>query len=75
MIRYLIPIVGWLRLIADLLARSFKSPAQMRLDILVLRHQLAALGRTAPGRPRLTAADWLFFVRRCTHLGRSVVLF
>jgi len=54
--------MGCLRLITDLLAGLFKSPAQMQAEILVLRHQLAVLRRAAPTRPRLTAADRLFFV-------------
>ena len=54
--------MSWLRLIADLLAGLFKSPARLQAEILVLRHQLAVLHRTAPKRPKLTAADRLFFV-------------
>jgi hypothetical protein len=54
--------MGWLRLIAGLLAGLFKSPARLQAEILVLRHQLAVLHRTAPKRPTLTAADRLFSV-------------
>lgn len=56
--------MGWLRLIADLLTGLFKSPARLPAEILILRHQLAGLHRTASKRPKLTAADRLFFV--CT---------
>jgi putative transposase len=54
--------MDWLRLIADLLAGLFKSPAQLQAEIVVLRHQLAVLHRTTSKRPKLTAADWLIFV-------------
>jgi len=43
--------MGWLRLIADMLAGLFKSPARLQAEILVLRHQLAVLHRTASKRP------------------------
>ena len=48
-------------MIADLLAGLFKSAARLLAEILVLRHQLAVLHRTALKRPKLTAADRLFF--------------
>jgi len=55
-------IMGWLRLLVDLLAGLFKSAAQLQAEILVLRHQLAVLRRTVPIRPKLTVADRLFLV-------------
>ncbi len=54
--------MGWLRLIAHLLTGFFRSPAKLQAEILVLRHQLNVLRRTAPRRPKLTAADRLLFI-------------
>jgi transposase InsO family protein len=44
------------------LASMFKTSAQLRLENLALRQQLAVLRRSAPKRPRLTTADRLFWV-------------
>jgi hypothetical protein len=42
--------MGWLRLIANLLAGLFKSPARLQAEILVLRHQLAVVPTENPIR-------------------------
>jgi hypothetical protein len=46
------------------LAAPFRTQAQLEAEITMLRHQLNVLRRQAP-RPRLTAADRLFFVWLC----------
>jgi len=51
-----------LRLIAWILASSFKSRARLGAEILILRHQLIILRRKAPPRPRLSILDRLIFV-------------
>ena len=40
----------------------FKTSAQLRLENLALRQQLAVLRRSAPKRPKLTSADRVFWV-------------
>jgi hypothetical protein len=57
-----------LKLVAWVLASSFKSRARLEAEILILRHQLMILRRKAPTRPRLSAVDrlilvWLYRVR------------
>jgi len=43
-------------------ASIFKSSAQLRLENLALRQQLAVVRRSAPKRLRLTLADRIFWV-------------
>ena len=51
-----------LKLVAWVLASSFKSRARLEVEILVLRHQLMILRRQAPSRLRLGVVDRLIFV-------------
>jgi transposase InsO family protein len=45
-----------------LLSSLFKTPAELRLENLALRHQLGVLRRSAPKQLRLTPADRIFWV-------------
>jgi hypothetical protein len=67
--------MGWLRLRVDLPAGLFKSPARLQAENLVLRHQLAVLRRGVPSRPKLSAADRLFFdwMLQMFPAGRSAI--
>jgi len=53
---------------------SVRSRAELDLEVIALRHQLAVLHRQRPGRPRLTAFDrilWIWLYRvwpRCLNL-------
>jgi hypothetical protein len=44
------------------LTSLFKTSAQLRLENLALRQQLAVLRRSAPQRLKLTSADRIFWV-------------
>jgi hypothetical protein len=57
--------VEFLRLFVHVLVAPFRTQAQLEAEITMLRHQLNALRRRAPAKPRLTAADRLFFVWLC----------
>jgi regulator of replication initiation timing len=46
--------------VLDALASMVKPSAQLRLENLALRQQLAVLRRSAPKRVKLTSADRLF---------------
>jgi hypothetical protein len=48
--------------IFDAVASLFKSSAQLRLENIALRQQLAVLRRSAPKRLKLTPADRIFWV-------------
>src|SRR3954452_22829719 len=47
---------------AGVVASIFKSSAQLRLENLALRQQLAVVRRSAPKRLKLTPADRIFWV-------------
>jgi hypothetical protein len=40
------------------LVSPFKTQARLEVEIVLLRHQLNALRRRVPSKPRLTVADW-----------------
>lgn len=40
---------------------AFRSRAALQVEILALRHQIGVLRRSAKNRPKLTAADRLFW--------------
>jgi len=44
------------------LAYRFRSRAELELEVIALRHQLAVLRRRRPGRPRLSCIDRLLWV-------------
>jgi putative transposase len=48
--------------IVSVLARRFRSRAEVELENLALRHQLRVLRRQRPGRPRLFTIDRLLWV-------------
>jgi len=50
------------RSIVSVVARQLRSRAEVELENLALRHQLHALHRERPGRPRLFAIDRLLWV-------------
>src|SRR5215467_10414284 len=52
-------------LLLSTLRSIFRSRSALELEILALRHQIAVLQRAAGKRPRLTAADRLFWVVLC----------
>ena len=54
--------IGFLILLAHVLASPFKTQARLEAEIVLLRHQLSVLRQRVPSRPRLTAADRLLFV-------------
>ncbi len=64
-----------IKLIAGVLASTFKSRARLEAEVLVLRHQLMILRRRAPPRPRVRVVDRLIFIGSidCSHL--SLMLF
>jgi hypothetical protein len=51
-----------IKLIASVLASTFKSRARLEAEILVLRHQPMILRRRAPPRPRIRVVDRLIFL-------------
>ena len=55
--------IGFLILLfLHVLVSPFKTEARLEAEIVLLRHQLNALRRRAPSKPRLTVADRLLFV-------------
>jgi hypothetical protein len=54
--------VETLKTVLGTLLLLFQSRSRLQIEILVLRHQLIVLRRTAPRRARLRAVDRLFFV-------------
>ena len=67
MVAYISELVSWL-------AGRFRSRAELELEVIALRHQLAVLRRQRPDRPRLSALDrllwtWLYRVwPRCLNI-------
>jgi hypothetical protein len=60
--------IGWFHLLLNGIAVQFKSKARLEAEVLILRHQVNVLRRTAGWRPRLTAWDRLVsvvFYRLC----------
>jgi hypothetical protein len=55
MLAYISALVSWL-------AGRFCSRAELELEVIALRHQLAVLRRQRPGRPQLFALDRLLWV-------------
>ena len=65
LIEFSLPLSSWWRglcTVLDSLASLCQSSAQLRLENLALRQQLAVLRRSAPQRLKLTPADRLFWV-------------
>ena len=54
--------IGFLILLLHVLVSPFKTQARLEAEIVLLRHQLNALRRRVPSKPRLTVADRLLFV-------------
>src|SRR5215216_974407 len=54
--------IGFLILLLHVLVSQFKTQARLEAEIVLLRHQLNALRRRVPSKPRLTVADRLLFV-------------
>ena len=54
MLAFISALLSWL-------AGRFRSRAELELEAIALRHQLAVLRRQRPGRPRLSALDRLFW--------------
>jgi hypothetical protein len=54
--------IAVIKLIASVLASTFKSRARLEAEILVLRHHLMFLRRRAPPRPRIRVVDRLIFL-------------
>ena len=67
MVAYISELVSWL-------AGRLRSRAELELEVIALRHQLAVLRRQRPGRHRLSALDrllwtWLYRVwPRCLNV-------
>jgi hypothetical protein len=54
--------LDFLRLFVHVLGAPFRRQVQLEAEITMLRYQLNVRVRQAPSKPRLTAADRLFFV-------------
>jgi transposase InsO family protein len=54
--------IGWLHPLSNAIAVRFKSTTRLEAEVLILRHQVNVLRRSAGRRPRLTAWDRLVFV-------------
>jgi putative transposase len=54
--------MAFLSTISSGLACRFRSRAELELEVIALRHQLAVLRRQRPGRTRLCLADRLLWV-------------
>src|SRR5712671_8013433 len=67
MLAYSLALLSWL-------AGRFRSRAELELEVIALRHQLAVLRRQRPGRPQLFALDrllWIWLYRvwpRCLNI-------
>jgi len=67
MLAYISELVSWL-------AGRLRSRAELELEVIALRHQLAVLRRQRPGRPQLFAFDrllWIWLYRvwpRCLNI-------
>ena len=58
-------VTGMLACISELLlwlAGRFRNRAELELEVIALRHQLAVLRRQRPGRPQLFAFDRLLWI-------------
>ena len=54
--------IAHLKLLTSVLASWLKSKGRLEAEVVLLRHQLNVLRRTAPRRLRLTSVDRLIFV-------------
>jgi hypothetical protein len=54
--------MAFLSRLSSELACRFRSRAELELEVIALRHQLAVLRRQRPGRTRLCLADRLLWV-------------
>ena len=67
-LRFILPgrnVAGMLAYISELLswlAGRFRSRAELELEVIALRHQLAVLRRQRPGRTRLFTLDRLLWI-------------
>src|SRR5215467_8915086 len=48
--------------VLSILVFRFRSRAALELKVVALQHQLTVLRRQRPGRPQLSALDWLLWV-------------
>jgi putative transposase len=55
-------VINRLLIVANALRSMFKTSAELRLENVALRHQLAVLSRSAPKRLKMTATDRLVWV-------------
>ena len=66
--------LAFISVLLSWLACRFRSRAELELEVVALRHQLAVLRRQRPGRPRLSELDrlpWIWLYRvwpRCLNL-------
>src|SRR5438045_5650484 len=54
--------IAFLILVLHVVISPLKTKARLEAEIVMLRHQLNALRRRVPSKPRLTVADRLLFV-------------
>ena len=69
--------IGWFHLLLNGIAVRFKSKARLEAEVLILRHQVNLLRRSAGRRPRLAAWDRLVFVvlyRLCPQVLDAVAI-
>jgi hypothetical protein len=69
--------IGWLHLLLNGIAVRFKSRTRLEAEVLILRHQVNVLRRSAGRRARLTAWDRLVFValyRLCPQVLDAVAI-
>ncbi len=66
--------LAFISVLLSWLACRFRSRAELELEVVALRHQLAVLRRQRPGRPRLSELDrllWIWLYRvwpRCLNI-------
>ena len=69
--------IGWLHLLLNGITVRFKSRTRLEAEVLILRHQVNVLRRSAEQRPRLTAWDRFVFVvlyRLCPQVLDAVAI-